>query len=467
MRFFYSSLILSLLFIVSCSDSKQRMAPQSPAIRIAPEINTRATDTNFEQNDAIGVTIRKQNGTNYLENKYFSYDGISFSSIGTQWYPEAEDESTIIAYYPYTETGNPQTFTVKSDQRGTGYDFSDLLGAKRNNVKPALSPIDLTFYHLLAKIDIKPDVSEGTTIEKIIIGGFIPTAVVDLEAQSASVKTGASASEIIAREVTVNKIYDIILPPQKAVMQITVDTKNGQTTKQIPDVTLLQGKRYELQMTVTETGDITKLELSGQIQDWGNGGVIEQNPDDNSIIVEDPTDPDKGEEGTGMEFGGIHYETRVINGKEWMAENLRYKPAGTVSYVDFWYPQHREDKVPTLGLLYSYATAMAGEQPVLNDASTIRGICPEGWRLPMIGELVELAKAAGKDFFSKSGFYYMDYDGDGYNDVRNYILSSTHPDEERVQYLRIPNVGDTESQNLQTISLPTKNIASSVRCVKQ
>ncbi|MDE5963229.1 MAG: hypothetical protein K2G58_04260, partial [Alistipes sp.] len=63
--------------------------------------------------------------------------------------------------------------------------------------------------------------------------------------------------------------------------------------------------------------------------------------------------------------------------------------------------------------------------------------------------------------------YYMDYDGDGYNDVRNYILSSTHPDEERVQYLRIPNVGDTESQNLQTISLPTKNIASSVRCVKQ
>ena len=91
MRFFYPSLILSLIFIVSCSDSEQQAAPQYPAIRIAPEISTRATDTNFEQNDAIGETIRKQNGTDYLENKYFYYDVISFSSIGTQWYPEAED----------------------------------------------------------------------------------------------------------------------------------------------------------------------------------------------------------------------------------------------------------------------------------------------------------------------------------------------------------------------------------------
>lgn len=465
MRFFYSSLILSFFSIVSCS--KQQLTPHYPDIRIAADISTRATDTNFEQNDAIGVTIRKQDGTAYLTNKYFSYDGLSFSSIGTQWYPESEDESVIIAYYPYTETGMPTVFTVKPDQRGTGYTFSDLLGAKRSNVKPALSPVNLTFYHLLAKIDIQPEVSEGTTIEKITIGGYIPTASVDIEEQSVSVKTDVPASGIIAHEVTANKAYDIILPPQKTVMQITVDTHGGQTTKQIPDVTLLQGKRYVLQLTVTETGDITELELSGQICDWGNGGVIEQGPDDNAIIVEDPTDPDEGDEGTGLEYGGVRYATRVINGKEWMAENLRYKPAGTASYIDFWYPQHREDKVPELGLLYSYVTAMAGAEPVLNDASTIRGICPEGWRLPMIGELVELARTAGKEFFTRSGFYYMNYDGDGYNDVRNYILSSTHPDEEHVQYLRIPNVGDTESQKLQTMNLPVQNIASSVRCVKQ
>ena len=467
MRYFYPSLIFSLLFVASCSKSKQQVTPQYPAIRIAPEIVTRTTDTNFEQNDAIGVTIRKQNGSKYLENKYFSYDGISFSSIGTQWYPEAEDESDILAYYPYTETGWPATFTVKSDQRGTGYSFSDFLGAKRSGVKPALSPVDLTFYHLLAKIDIHPDVSAGSTIERITIGGFIPTAVVSLETQSASAMTGAAAAEIIAHEVTVNKAYDIILPPQKAVMQITVDTKNGQTTKQIPDVTLVQGKRYELQMTITDTGDITQLELSGQIRDWGSGGIIEIGPIDNGVIVEDPTNPDTGNEGGGLEYGGVRYATRIIGGKEWMAENLRYKPAGTIGYTDFWYPQHREDKVPELGLLYSYATAMAGEPAVLNDASTIRGICPEGWRLPMIGELIDLASLAGKDFFDKSGFFYTDYDGDGYNDVRNYLLSSTHPNEEHVQYLRIPNVGDTESQNLQTMTLPTTNIASSVRCVKE
>ena len=72
MRYFYPSLIFSLLFVASCSKSKQQVTPQYPAIRIAPEIVTRTTDTNFEQNDAIGVTIRKQNGSKYLENKYLS-----------------------------------------------------------------------------------------------------------------------------------------------------------------------------------------------------------------------------------------------------------------------------------------------------------------------------------------------------------------------------------------------------------
>lgn len=469
MRFFHSILFFAALLATSCSKSDRQANPRTSAIRIVPEIQTRVTDTDFEQYDAIGVSIRKEDGTQYLENRYFSYDGLSFSAIGVEWYPETEKTATITAYYPYaeTETGQPGTFTVKTDQRDSGYALSDLLGATRTGVKPAISPIDLMFYHLLAKIDIVPQVPEGITIERVIIGGFAPTAYIDMETLKTLLAAGAAAREITAREVTVNKAYDIILPPQKTTMYVTVETSAGLATKEIPNVTLLQGKRYTLQMDIAPTGELDEIRFTGQIQDWGTGNVIEQDPDDENIIVDEPLNPDQGEAGGGVELGGIRYTTRVIDGKEWMTENLFYAPTDAIYFTDYWYPQNRADKISELGILYSYRTAMAGEAPVLNDAATIRGICPEGWRLPTIGELVELAKTVGKEFFAKSGFYYMNYDGDGYNDVRNYILSSTHPDEEHVQYLRIPNIGDTESQKIQTWTLPTGNIASSVRCVKQ
>jgi len=466
MKLFYSFLLLSTLFTATCcSDGHHEAETTAPELRIAPDIRTRATDTNFENLDAIGVTVRKQDGTNHLSNQEFVYDGTLFSASGVYWYPEAEGNSTVIAYYPYAETGQPGSFTVKTDQRGTGYTLSDLLGATKTNVKPTINSVELTFYHLLSKIDIQTIVPEGVTIEEIKIGGFIPTVNADIATSNVTVDAGATATPITPHEITANKTYDIILPPQKAQMRIDVKTSTGSNIpKSFSNVTLLQGKRYTLQLNVSESGESIDAKFTGQIQDWGSGGVIEQDMDENSIIITEPVNPSEGEEGDGVNYGGVTYKTRIINGREWMAENLRYIPEGAILATDYIYPDNNKHLVETLGILYPYKTAMAGAKPVLNDAATVRGICPEGWRLPKIDELLELAKITGRSFFTEMGFY-LNGNENSYNTDRCYIMSSTQEDVDFVQYLRI---NQTENNKLiQSRNLKSTLIAASIRCVKE
>ena len=465
----YSMLFFAAICATSCSNNDRSTIASHP-ICIAPEIRTRVTASNFETADTIGVTIRRADGSRYLDNQPFSFDGTTFASAGVTWYPDTNEATTVTAYYPYTATGEPDTFTVATDQRGDGYRLSDLLGAMRTEVKPTLTPVEMLFYHLLSKIRISAEVADGLTIRTISIGGFVPTARIDRQAESFVTvpATDLPAREITACEVTPNAVYDIILPPQKTTLEIAVESATGRTTKTIPNVTLLQGRSYSLRMKITAAGEIQEICFSGRVSPWENGVVIEQDPlEEDNTIIEDPRYPEGGKPGAGLEYGGVRYLTCIIGGREWMAENLYYKPEGYTYFIDYWYPYDNERLITELGILYPYPTAMAGAKPVLNDAATIRGICPEGWRLPMLHELGELAQLAGRAFFSESGYYYAYPGQEGYSDQRNYIISSTHTELTRVGYLRIPNGSQATDEYMETCTLPITNVAASVRCVKE
>ena len=469
----YPILFFAAIFATSCSKNDRFTIASPHTIRIAPEIRTRVTGSSFETTDTIGVTIRRADGTRYLDNRFFTFDGTNFSSAGIAWYPETDEATTVTAYYPYATAGEPETFTVATDQRGDGYRLSDLLGAVRTEVKPTLSPVEMLFYHLLSKITVALEVADGRSIGRVLIGGFVPTAHIALEPDSESfVATPASdvpAREITAREVTADATYDIILPPQSTTLAVAVESATGRTTKSIPNVTLLQGRSYTLRMKITADGEMQEIRFSGSVHPWESGTVIEQDPfDDDNVILEDPRYPDGGKPGAGLEYEGVRYLTCIIGGREWMAENLYCRPQGYVYLHDYWYPYDDESRIAALGVLYSYPMALAGAKPVLNDAATIRGICPEGWRLPMLDELGELAQLAGRKFFTESGYYYSNPEKQLFSELRNYLISSTHPQEGRVGYLRIPNHGQEAADGyMELCTLPVGNVASSVRCVKE
>ena len=121
------------------------------SITISPII-TRATEVNFETGDKIGVTITQNGDFVYAENKQMTYSNGIFAG-DLLWYPEGNDKSQIVAYYPYTEGNTPASFTVETDQT-TGYGASDFMAAKKSDVLPTTNVISMNFKHMFTKLVI-------------------------------------------------------------------------------------------------------------------------------------------------------------------------------------------------------------------------------------------------------------------------------------------------------------------------
>lgn len=394
---------LVLLTLAACSDRDEGDA----RLRIVPTISTRVTSLNFDTGDRIGLTVTRASGT-YAANEPLTYDGTAFTAADLCWYGERNEPATLTAYYPYAASGVPATFAVATDQRN-GYAASDLLAACKSDVLPTSAPIGMTFYHLMAQLSIVVTNTSGSAVTEILIGGFVPTAAVDFKNLKAEA-SGTTTAEITACAVKADANYRAILVPQQRDMEVRVRTADGKTyDRTIKSVQLAGGKSYDLALRLT--AESLELQIGGEISDWLPGGEIggddpSVDPDPEEPTPGEPDDPDPtpGEEGT-LTYEGESYRTRTIGGKVWMAENLRYLPAGAKIETDVWYPDGSEANAATLGLLYTRKTALGGATGEVSEPA--RGICPEGWHVPSQAELQLLVGSdCGTDFFSLAGRWY-------------------------------------------------------------
>ena len=137
-----------------------------------------------------------------------------------------------------------------------------------------------------------------------------------------------------------------------------------------------------------------EVKFSGPITGWVDGDDLLP---DGEGEVETPT----------VEWGGVKYEIVTLkDGRTWMAENLRYVPAGKTISSDpkdgsgVWYPCNLSKAAdPSLvesnGLLYSYPVMLGMTGDMTGDNfdqyEGARGICPEGWHIPTMAEWLKLA----------------------------------------------------------------------------
>ena len=356
-----------------CADKRDAV----PGIRITPSIKTRVTGLHFDTGDCIGLTVTK-NGSDYVRNHQMTYDGSAFTASGLLWYNDLNETSTLTAYFPYSASGVPDEFSVARDQ-SAGCASSDLLGAVAKNVTPTGTPVGMLFYHLMSQLTIVITNNSDAAVSGVAVGGFVPTASVDLSVPTASAKAGVAAAEIETFEVTPDASYRAILVPQQGALTVTVSTRDGKSrSKTLSSATLESGRRYDMSVLVTNI-DI-ELKLSGEVSDWEDGGSLDEGD---------------GGEASELEYGGDTYRTAKIGGQVWMAENLRYVPDEALLTKGIWYPDGNEDAeyVREHGMLYSFTVALGGAQVV--SGAPVRGICPEGWHVPYIDELQTLA--AGPD----------------------------------------------------------------------
>ena len=155
---------------------------------------------------------------------------------------------------------------------------------------------------------------------------------------------------------------------------------------------------------------------------------------------------------------GNSYKTTVVNGKAWMAENLRVTTNANGDEVKF---QQNPDSVE-LGFLYTWDAAMDGSTD-----EGAQGLCPDGWHIPTHAELTDLSVALCNDSVVENlinpfdlvyaGFYNGDFQNVG-NSASLWSSSKSHDNIWKLYYhknLKKAFIYYEKPQN-----------AISVRCVK-
>ena len=177
--------------------------------------------------------------------------------------------------------------------------------------------------------------------------------------------------------------------------------------------------------------------------------------------------------------GEIYRNVKMKDGRCWMAENLRYVPAGMTVSDDpaddtgIWYAkmENNADSVKAYGYLYNWPTVLGGE----NATEKARGICPPGYHIPSQEEWNALLEPYKRE---DDKVYLEDLEADGFQctvggqrmfngkftGVLGYMWSSTDASSATVSQ----NKGLMLSPVLKTASVANARwtVGIGLRCVK-
>ncbi len=423
-----------LLALVACNKTP-KTEPQPVdfsqyKLRVEPVI-TRVTETNFENADAIGLSVVRAGG-DYASNEKLTYDGTAFSG-SLNWYDNGQEASTIKAYYPYQEgSALPTTFTVAQDQsKGTA--ASDFVSAVKEDVLPSANAVPVVFKHQLSRLVITVVNNSGAGIEDIVFEEFVPVANIGADL-TAKVVDGAKWQPI--KPYFKDGKYYVIVPGQTVAPVVKVTTGGKTLSQQFAEVTLEAGKQYTVSLVVNK--DEIKVVLAGEIENWTDGG---------EITGGGPSFSENLEEGY-FTYDDVKYNVvKMKDGKWWMAQNLAYLPEGCTPATDLtavtagvFAPiqvnagqtaaEFTTDPavVARNGYLYQAEVALGlkvGDLTSVADAQKLeaaQGICPKGWHIPTLQDIKGLVGKCAGETTNADAPYYSNGDGlikllnaDGFN----------------------------------------------------
>ena len=212
-------------------------AAGTPQTRVATEFTNYTSS--FSNGDEVGVFIVKGDGGlkasgNWVDNLKMTFNGTDWD-YNDIYYPAGGEKVNFYAYYPYQADANPLNLTlrVNADQRDKSkFNENHLLTAVKSNVSPSTSPVQLTFSHLLALVELK--VTSGgigarmsdmvaTTLE-----GFRTQLTVNLGTATATPSGNAVSLQMCRKEQPIDAdyltsyIFRALVPPQTAQANATL-----------------------------------------------------------------------------------------------------------------------------------------------------------------------------------------------------------------------------------------------------
>lgn len=274
-----ATLAMVALAAVSCNN-REEPTPQTEqkVISVATSLYnfTKATDTAFEADDAIGIHIVTNN--TYLDNAKYTYNGKAWKGEQTNyWYKDENVTSNIYAYYPYTNAGaysaEGYSFTINPDQTTpAGYTASDLMVANTTS-KPTAEPVYLNFHHALSKVVININSELEETVSSVMFCDVYGTAQVSLDGTTATASgSKGDVKALNVRDYDVNvkdNVWQLIIVPQAEVSPRLIITTSAQKqyTFDIESATTFAGGKVST-ATISLTKESISTSFTTEVTDW-------------------------------------------------------------------------------------------------------------------------------------------------------------------------------------------------------
>ena len=296
----YLSLLLAAAFAVfaavSC-DEKLPSAPETPpAERLALNLSaniaqfTKATDTEFEYGDAVGVSIvvpdwESHNASLYAHNVRYSIwgDGTMNSDIPLYWYDNVNQSGYVMSYYPYSSSyriNDGFEFTVSPDQYFYwNYTNSDLMFAC-TAAKPTEDAVKLTYNHLLSKVVVYVDNKLDDAISEVFISDVYGTVKVDVDVEDPAEYTILGDKDMIrmcpATDASGRSVWAAITVPQASVspkLIVTTVSSRQYTFALTEPVTFRAGTKSTAEIVLDDSSLFTTF--TPEVSDWLPGNDLD------------------------------------------------------------------------------------------------------------------------------------------------------------------------------------------------
>ena len=218
--------ISALLLIIFSSCSNEWQTKQGTIIFNIGFPITKVTTTEFESGDAISLyAVERGNGTqyplqlggNYLNNEQITFNGSVWSATQTlYWGNEPCDFYAVYPYQESIESVDRYPFILCVDQNGDGYEDSDLLYARTENV-PVNSPVNLSFNHLMSKLVVnlvKGDQFDGDIPNDVVahVYNTITSCTVDWSKGAVEKDAFGVRSTITMKKLSNDRFEAVIVP---------------------------------------------------------------------------------------------------------------------------------------------------------------------------------------------------------------------------------------------------------------
>ena len=245
------------------------------------DVVTRATETNFENTDQIGVYVTAadealQIGGNEVNNEPFTYNGTSWTSKRKVYWNNGQHN--VYAYYPYTRNVNDVedfSFELQADQStAEGFSQSDFLWAGISKVTASASPATMTFGHKMSCVKILLTKGENYAGDipmdtKVYIHSTVTKAVIDLSTGDVAKDDFAGTGSIQAKQLSAAEYTAIVVPQNIATRRPLIEVISGGVSYLMEGkISLKPGMRHTITVTLDKNPEQTKIDIGGTIEGW-------------------------------------------------------------------------------------------------------------------------------------------------------------------------------------------------------